>query len=856
MQQGTAMQRPRLSFLTDTTRARLAAFSLLVFCVSILCRVVYRGTYYPGWDTLGPAHGLYLVSTSTFTEALRQAFYLSRHFWIWNHTNSALYTLIPGYLGAVWPWEFWGHLLTFVCFTLTLWVLSRLHQLSLRESWIVLLVVGTSPAILSFAIAGYPFVTGFLPHALALWITLHQGLRQKAVRTLLAAMAVMELSWHLYPLGKTAFAVLVAGAVLLRGVPARTRAAWLLAAAAQIAMIFTFSAGEVGGFWSHVAPRAIVTAVLEVLRSLFVTRTLTVPFLTVLGATSFLFFRKNRFFLLVLLAVQLGLIVTLALVHPDELRPRRALVAEFYCVVAVLSMLLEEGSAPPARRRAKVGFIVLLVAGNVWQLFDMAAFMRVPVREREHPLPHTFSQADYRVPTGEVEWCHAMRAKVEAGETLVLVYNFDAYPENTTDMAGVLERLYLALGHRQFVESVFVFGDTSCRYDCLPIKRIDDLPRFTTPAPSGNPPPPERIQGYYTLVSMPGAWGWKRFTLESARIFATLRRHFHIDLHPPRGTYYAPFTMTPALRSTPSVLVELDGGVYRSEAGTLPFEPTEFPLDILWFDGTAGLYGAEEIPPHLRARPWGPTPFSLRLTGTVEVLELGYYQLLIASDDSARIRLDGEVALENGPGYHYRLAQRPLLLEPGRHPIEIEYEDLGSLARLLVDLQRIDEPNLPASMRFDLATVPMRALFPRGLRGTYYFSTTWDGEAKPTGREIRLGESLEGAWQATADSPPRKPWDGSDSFSLRLLGTARIPESGIYRIVLGSDDGSTLRLGGRLVVDNFGVHPYQEEEALVALEAGEVPFQLDYFDAGVVARLTLTVQRVGIPSRPASIAAP
>jgi hypothetical protein len=47
---------------------------------------------------------------------------------------------------------------------------------------------------------------------------------------------------------------------------------------------------------------------------------------------------------------------------------------------------------------------------------------------------------------------------------------------------------------------------------------------------------------------------------------------------------------------------------------------------------------------------------------------------------------------------------------------------------------------------------------------------------------------------------------GSDSFSLRLLGTARIPESGIYRTALASDDGSTLYLGGRPVVDNFGVH--------------------------------------------------
>jgi hypothetical protein len=840
----------RLAFLTPTTRTRLAVWSVLVFSASVLCRAVYRGSYYPGWDTLGPAHGLYLVSTTgSFVEALQQAFELSRHYWIWNHTNSVLYTLIPGYLGSVWPWEFWGHLLTFALFALTLWVLSRLHDLPLRESWIVLLVVSTSPAILSFSIAGYPFVTGFLPHALTLWITLHDGLRRRAGLSFLVAMAVMELSWHLYPLGKTAFTVLVAGAVLLPEVPPKTRATWLLVSAVQIAMILTFSSGEAGGFWAKLEMSGIAVAARAVLKAEFVSQTLATPFLVALGAASFLFLKRHRLFLFGLLALQLALIGTLAFVHPDELRPRRALVAEFYCVVAVLSMLLEDGRGSAANRRAKLGFVLLLVLGDAWQLYDMAAYMRVPVRGREYPLPHTFSQADYKVPATEVDWSRTLRSKVEAGEKLFLIYNFDAYPENTTDMAGVLERLYISLGHDKFVESVFVFGDTPCRYACLPIKRVDDLPRFSGPPLSADSALPERIQGYYALVSMPGAWGWKRFTVESARIFANLRKRFRIDLDAPRGTYYAPFTITVAGPATPSALVDVETALYHGQAGTLPFAGAAFPLDVFWFDGDAGLYDAETIPPHLWARPWGPALFSLRMTGTLHVLERGYYRLFIGADDSARVRIDGQVALENGAGYHYRLAQRGVLLEAGRHPLEIEYEDFGGLGRLLVDLQRVDDRAAGPATRIDRTTVPMTVLFPRGLEGTYYLSTGWSGEARPTGDEIHLGESLEAAWKATAESPSRKPWGASDFFSLRLQGTAVIPESGIYRIVLGSDDGSTLHLDGRLVVDNFGVHPYREEEGLVFLDAGPAPFRLDYVDAGVVAKLRLTVERVGAASQ-------
>jgi hypothetical protein len=67
---------------------------------------------------------------------------------------------------------------------------------------------------------------------------------------------------------------------------------------------------------------------------------------------------------------------------------------------------------------------------------------------------------------------------VEHGAQLVLVYNFRAYPENTTNPQALLERLYLRLGHARFVEDVHVFGNQSCRYSCLPIVRLTELPKF------------------------------------------------------------------------------------------------------------------------------------------------------------------------------------------------------------------------------------------------------------------------------------------------------------------------------------------------------------------------------------------
>ena len=88
--------------------------------------------------------------------------------------------------------------------------------------------------LLSHLVEGYPWVSAFLPHALALWITTSPVLRRRPLVTLLSALLVNELSWHVYELGKTVAVVFLAGTVLLRGVPLSTRAAWLVAGLLQI----------------------------------------------------------------------------------------------------------------------------------------------------------------------------------------------------------------------------------------------------------------------------------------------------------------------------------------------------------------------------------------------------------------------------------------------------------------------------------------------------------------------------------------------------------------------------------------------------------------------------------------------
>lgn len=71
-----------------------------------------------------------------------------------------------------------------------------------------------------------------------------------------------------------------------------------------------------------------------------------------------------------------------------------------------------------------------------------------------------------------------------------------------------------------------------------------------------------------------------------------------------------------------------------------------------------------------------------------------------------------------------------------------------------------------------------------------------------------------------------------DAYGLRFRGFIDVPATGIYSFFLTSDDGSTLKIAGRPVVDNDGAHSSQERSGQVALSKGLQPIVLDYMDLG------------------------
>ena len=65
---------------------------------------------------------------------------------------------------------------------------------------------------------------------------------------------------------------------------------------------------------------------------------------------------------------------------------------------------------------------------------------------------------------------------------------------------------------------------------------------------------------------------------------------------------------------------------------------------------------------------------------------------------------------------------------------------------------------------------------------------------------------------------------------MTFTGFIDVPEDGLYRFFVDSDDGSTLKVQGTMVVDNDELHSAAEKSGAIALAKGMHPIELDMFE--------------------------
>ncbi len=217
------------------------------------------------------------------------------------------------------------------------------------------------------------------------------------------------------------------------------------------------------------------------------------------------------------------------------------------------------------------------------------------------------------------------------------------------------------------------------------------------------------------------------------------------------------------------------------------------------------------IPP-LTRRPWLKEGKRLFLDSTLMILACDHADAVI------RYTLDGtlpgpDAARYTGP---FVVDSSVILTMTARAP--------GMLPSAPVTIRLEKARPLPASSTASLAP---------GLHYSYYerfFVTTGDLLLIPpltSGITPRVDLSVS----------PRTTY-----FGLRFTGYLRVPATGIYTFFLASNDGSTLYLDDRRVVENDGNHPLVEEWGSIALEKGMHKMEVRYFQCGGSRDLRLSWQ--------------
>jgi hypothetical protein len=493
-----------------------------------------------GWDVLGASQGLYLVATRSIADVVR---YYVEHtgdaMLTWN-VHLVLLSLLPGALAAVWPWEYWLCVVTPCLFLASLGFLVRALRLPPAEWWRVLLPLGASPALLSHTVAGLPYISNTLPFALALWIVLRWS--ASAVATALLAVLTLATAWHVEELGRTVFVVFLAATFLLRDAPLRTRIVWLAAGVLQCVLAVRYPSSNTAryGQMTILVLPEMVRALGRLIAHMAAARH-DLPLLVPAGLLALVLPGRRRGFWAALVLTQLALVWLLAantgiLEGVVVVWPRRALLLDFVCLAACATVLGRRGAGAAV-------VLALLLAGNVWQLAETARWASRPLDAGDWPgwsytLPYTHTplvagdprtvrNLDSRVCLLCVDWYREMNAALARGERLLLVYNFTSFDENATDPAGIIDRLYLRLGHRRFRRSVFVFGDGRVRVNELPIRSMAAFPAFVRRLRRF----PREVRGYW-LHNPRDDFAWpaaQQHRREVSAMFAALAEQLRLE---------------------------------------------------------------------------------------------------------------------------------------------------------------------------------------------------------------------------------------------------------------------------------------------------------------------------------------
>jgi len=94
------------------------------------------------------------------------------------------------------------------------------------------------------------------------------------------------------------------------------------------------------------------------------------------------------------------------------------------------------------------------------------------------------------------------------------------------------------------------------------------------------------------------------------------------------------------------------------------------------------------------------------------------------------------------------------------------------------------------------------------------------------------------------------PYADRHGYGLVFRGYVEVPKDGVYAFYTESDDGSRLRIGDRVVVENDGVHLAERRRGFIPLAKGRHAITVEFFESTGGAHLEVSWQGPGFARRP------
>ena len=284
------------------------------------------------------------------------------------------------------------------------------------------------------------------------------------------------------------------------------------------------------------------------------------------------------------------------------------------------------------------------------------------------------------------------------------------------------------------------------------------------------------------------------------------------------------FCLIPAQAVTVNIYSGLPGNTGNGQSGPLNFSG----------DTLAGTFFSPDINFGVSNQAWDPLGllqnYGADITASIVVVAAGTYTFNTSSDDGSMLFIDGTEVVNNNFSQGFTERQGSIDLTAGTHTFEVQYYQGGGGNALAV-------------------TLPGGVTYTADQQSGLAISIYQDPNSPPTVPPLVPPDAVYVGSIPIVDNTvsfglPNSNWQPFgllQNFSADMQGSFIVPTSGNYTFSTGSDDGSDLFIDGQLVVNNAFYQGYTIRQQTVFLNAGVHPFDLQYFQGGGGAALTMGV---------------